>query len=197
MMFGMRLVTIAPQALAITTQPQSQTISVPDPVEFTVGVSGGPATYRWLKDGVTQPSTSNTLKIAAVSLTSAGSYQVIIANGVNSVTSQVAVLTVLADTDGPKVTEAIIDNGFGSNSVNIKFDENLTTATARNTNNYRLVPVSNTNISIRVTNILYSSALGALLQISTSDANWNPRGQYFVAILLPLESATPFITTKY
>jgi hypothetical protein len=182
MIFGMRLVSIAPQALAITTQPQSQTVSVPDPVEFTVGVSGGPATYRWLKDGVTQPSTSNTLKIASVSLASAGNYQVIITNGINSVTSLVAVLTVLADTDGPKVTEAIIDNGFGTNSVNIKFDESLTTATARNTNNYRLVPVSNTNISIRVTNILYSSALGALLQISTSDANWNPRGQYFVVI---------------
>lgn len=181
-MFGMRLVSISPQALAITTQPQSQTVSVPDPAEFTVGVSGGPATYRWLKDGVSQSSTSNTLKIATVSLASAGNYQVIITNGVNSVTSTVAVLTVLADTDGPKVTEAIVDNGFGTNSVNIKFDENLTTATARNTNNYRLVPVSNTNISIRVTNILYSSALGALLQVSTTDANWNPRGQYFVVI---------------
>ena len=182
MMFGMRLVSIAPQALAITTQPQSQTVSVPDPAEFTVGVSGGPATYRWLKDGVAQSSTSNTLKIATVSLASAGNYQVIITNGVNSVTSTVAVLTVLADTDGPKVIEAIVDNGFGTNSVNIKFDENLTTVTARNTNNYRLVPVSNTNISIRVTNILYSSALGALLQVSTTDANWNPRGQYFVVI---------------
>ena len=182
MMFGMRLVSIAPQALAITTQPQNQTVSVPDPAEFTVGVSGGPATYRWLKDGVSQSSTSNTLKIATVSLASAGNYQVIITNGVNSVTSTVAVLTVLADTDGPKVIEAIVDNGFGTNSVNIKFDENLTTATARNTNNYRLVPVSNTNISIRVTNILYSSALGALLQVSTTDANWNPRGQYFVVI---------------
>ncbi len=182
MMFGMRLVSIAPQALAITTQPQSQTVSVPDPAEFTVGVSGGPATYRWLKDGVSQSSTSNTLKIATVSLASAGNYQVIITNGVNSVTSTVAVLTVLADTDGPKVIEAIVDNGFGTNSVNIKFDENLTTVTARNTNNYRLVPVSNTNISIRVTNILYSSALGALLQVSTTDANWNPRGQYFVVI---------------
>ncbi len=182
MMFGMRLVSIAPQALAITTQPQSQTVSVPDPAEFTVGVSGGPATYRWLKDGVSQSSTSNTLKIATVSLASAGNYQVIITNGVNSVTSTVAVLTVLADTDGPKVIEAIVDNGFGTNSVNIKFDENLTTVTARNTNNYRLVPVSNTNISIRVTNILYSSALGALLQVSTTDANWNPLGQYFVVI---------------
>ena len=180
--FGMKLIAIRPTTLAITNQPDSQTVSVGDPVSFVVGVSGGPAIYRWQKDGVNLTSSSNTLAISSTQVAYAGNYQVIISNSVNSVTSGVAVLTVTADTDGPKVTEAIVDNGFGTNSVNIKFDENLTTATARNTNNYRLVPVSNTNISIRVTNILYSSALGALLQISTSDANWNPRGQYFVVI---------------
>jgi len=181
-MFGMKLVTISPQSLTITNQPDSQTVSAGDPVTFTVGVSGGPAVYRWQKDGVNLTSTSDTLVIANAQLANAGNYRVIITNTINSVTSAVAVLTVTSDTDGPKVTEVIVDNGFGSNSVNIKFDESLTTATARNTNNYRLVPVSNTNISIRVTNILYSSALGALLQISTTDVNWDPRGQYFVVI---------------
>lgn len=87
-----------------------------------------------------------------------------------------------ADNIGPKVTAAIIDNGFGANNVNVKFDESLTTTTARNVSNYRLVPVSNTNISIRVTNILYSSALGALLQISATEANWNPGADYFLVI---------------
>lgn len=180
--FGMKLIAIRPTTLVITNQPDSLTVSVGDPVTFTVGVSGGPAVYRWQKDGVNLASTSNTLVIASAQVASAGDYQVFITNAVSSLASAVAVLTVTADTDGPKVTEAIVDNGFGTNSVNIKFDENLTTATARNTNNYRLVPVSNTNISIRVTNILYSSALGALLQVSTTDANWNPRGQYFVVI---------------
>lgn len=90
--------------------------------------------------------------------------------------------TLPPDTLGPKVTATIIDNGFGANNVNVKFDESLTSATARNTNNYRLVPVSNTNISIQVNNVLYSSALGALLQISTTDANWNPGADYFLVI---------------
>ena len=76
----------------------------------------------------------------------------------------------------------IIDNGFGANNVNVKFNEPLTTATARNVNNYRLVPVSNTNISIRVNNVLYSAALGVLLQISTTDVNWNPSADYFLVI---------------
>ena len=180
--FGMKLMAIRPTTLAITNQPDSQTVSVGDPVSFVVGVSGGPAIYRWQKDGVNLTSTSNTLAIASVQVANAGNYQVIISNSVSSVTSGVAVLTVTADTDGPKVLQAIVDNGFGTNSVNVKFDENLTTATARSTNNFRLVPVSNPNISIHVTNILYSSALGALLQISTSDVNWNPRGSYYLVI---------------
>lgn len=179
---GMKLVAITPQALTITNQPQSQTVSAGDPVTFTVGVQGGPVIYRWQKDGANLNSTSNTLAIVSAQLVNAGNYRVIVSNTVSAVTSSVAVLTVSADTDGPKVLRAIVDNGFGSNSVNVVFDEALNSASARAVGSYRLVPVANTNVSIQVTNILYSTALGALLQVSNTDANWNPQGSYFLVL---------------
>lgn len=187
--FGMKLVLITPQALAITNQPDSQTVSVGDSASFTVGVSGGPVIYRWFKEGTASPlpSTSNTLAFASVQTGNAGNYRVVVSNSVNAVTSAWATLTVVADTDGPQVTAAIINNGsFGPNSLNILFNEALNSSTltngARNTNNYRIVPVANTNISIRVTNILYSTALGALMYIDVNDANWNPDGNYFLVL---------------
>jgi len=179
---GMKLVAITPQALIITNQPQSQTVSAGDPVTFTVGVQGGPVIYRWQKDGANLNSTSNTLTIASAQLANAGNYRVIVSNTVNAVTSSVAVLTVSADTEGPKVARAVVDNGFGSNSVNVVFDEALNSTSARTIGNYRLVPVGNTNVSIQITNILYSTALGALLQVSNTDLNWNPRGSYFLVL---------------
>ena len=99
-MFGIKLVSISPQTLLITNQPQSQTVSAGDPVTFSVGVSGGPAFYRWQKDGVNLSSTSNTLTIANPQLANAGSYRVFVTNILSSLVSDIAVLTVTADSDG-------------------------------------------------------------------------------------------------
>lgn len=193
MVFGMKLMAFTPQTLVITNQPDSQTVSVGDRVEFNVGVQGGPAAYRWQKDGVNLSSTSNTLVIASAQVANAGNYRVIVTNTLGSVTSSVATLTVTADTDGPQVVRAVIDNGFGSNSVNVLFNEVLNSTSARNLSNYRLVPNANTNISIQIANVLYSSALGALIQVSTNDANWNPRGDYFLVINRVADSKGNFI----
>jgi len=184
-MFGMKLVSITPQSAVITTQPQSQTISAGDTATFTVAATGGPLTYRWQRNGINLSATSDTLTIANVQLGNAGDYRVIVTSPINTVTSVVARLTVTSDTEGPKVLEAIINNAnFGSNSINVKFSEPLLSSTsgsgARNIDNYRLVPVNNTNVSVRITNILYSTALGALLYVDINDPNWNPDGAFFM-----------------
>lgn len=179
---GMHLVAVTPQALAITTQPQSQTISVGETATFTVGVSGGPVTYRWQKDGVNLSATGNTLTIANAQPSAAGDYRVIVTNSVSVVTSSVARLTVAQDTTGPELVSAIIDNGFGSNFVNVRFSEALNSSTtgfgARNTNNYRLVSATNPNTRYTITNVLYSTALGALLAVGSPD--WDPSGNYYL-----------------
>jgi Immunoglobulin domain len=185
--WGMRLLSIVPTTLTITNQPDDLEVSAGESASFTVGVSGGPVVYRWFKDGgLIANATNSTYSISVASLANAGNYWVVVSNAATAaITSSVARLVVTEDTSGPLLVSAIIDNGFGSNRVNVKFSEVVTSFSARNTNNYRLVPtgtsVTNiTNASITVTNIAYSSGQGALLFIS--DPDWNPVGSYYLIV---------------
>jgi hypothetical protein len=188
-MFGLKLISIAPTALTITNQPDSQTVTVGDPVSFSVGVSGGPVTYRWFKDNVLQSSTSNELRITSAQVANAGNYHVVVSNVLGAVTSSTAILTVIADTDGPRMEAAVINNvptgggsPFGTNTINVIFNEALNAATARNTNNYQLVSATNSNIRIPIINALYSTALGTLLTVEGTNANWRPSGEYYLIV---------------
>ena len=85
-----------PVAPGITTQPQSQTASAGSNVSFTVVATGtAPLTYQWKKDstdiaGANAPS----LSMTGVQASDAGTYTVVVANAVGSITSDGAVLTV-------------------------------------------------------------------------------------------------------
>jgi hypothetical protein len=198
-MFGMKLISIAPAALQITNQPQSQTVAIGDPVNFTVGVSGGPKFYQWQKGaGSTYTNILNATNaayaISAAALTSAGNYRAIVTNILNAVTSSVATLTVTADTEGPELVEAIANNVVGgsvrSNTINLFFSENVNTSLATNpasvfnTNNYQLVLASNPTNRVPIINVQYngSVAQGALLNVQSTNANWNPTNEYFLIV---------------
>ncbi len=82
----------------ITTQPQSQTKLVGQPVTFTVIITGtGPFSYQWRKGAVNQggPTSDNFLTIGAVSPADAGTYFVDITNASGTLGSAGAVLTVI------------------------------------------------------------------------------------------------------
>lgn len=179
--FAMHLAAVTAMPLTITNQPQSQNVKVGEPVTLTVGVSGGPVTYRWQRDGINLPSTSNNISIANAQPANAGNYRVVCSNSLTVLTSSVATLSVFQDLAGPKVLEAIADNGFGVRGVNVRFSEAVNSTTARNTSNY-LVTQLNSGNTINVTNILYSVALGALLQLDESDPDWIPYGDYILTI---------------
>ncbi|MBI5774629.1 MAG: immunoglobulin domain-containing protein, partial [Verrucomicrobia bacterium] len=82
--------------LAITGQPQSQSLSVGDSVSFSVGVSGTPpVAYQWRFNGTNIAGATNTaLTLPSVQLSDGGSYSVEVSNVAGSVTSSNAVLTV-------------------------------------------------------------------------------------------------------
>ncbi len=92
-----------PSAPVITTQPQSQTNSIGAPVEFFVAVNGAaPLHYQWRFNGTNlSGATATNYVLANIQPANAGNYTVVITNGLGSVTSSIATLTVLA---GPVIT---------------------------------------------------------------------------------------------
>lgn len=91
---------VAPSAPAITSQPASRT--VPDNagsnVTFNVNATGSfPLVFEWQKGGASLPGGANdSYTVTNATLATAGDYRVIITNAHGSITSSVAVLTVLA-----------------------------------------------------------------------------------------------------
>jgi hypothetical protein len=83
----------------ITTQPAAQTVSVGDPATLTVVAAGlAPLSYTWLFNGVTAGVNSPTLTLTSAHTADPGSYPVYVtvSNTAGSVTSQVAILTVIS-----------------------------------------------------------------------------------------------------
>jgi pectate lyase/pectin methylesterase-like acyl-CoA thioesterase len=98
------LVNLAPPV--ITMQPQSQTILVGEPVEFTVAASGSaPFAYRWRKNGAEiAGATAASLSIPSVQLGDAATYTVVVSNGAGSAVSDPATLIVTTSPVPPTIT---------------------------------------------------------------------------------------------
>lgn len=99
-------------APGITTPPAAQAITNGGSVTFTAVVSGtAPFTYQWNKDGAPiTGATASTLTLSPVSTNDAGTYTVVVSNGVGSATSAGAVLTVTVPptvTSQPRSTIAL------------------------------------------------------------------------------------------
>ncbi|MGO8700130.1 MAG: protease pro-enzyme activation domain-containing protein [Limisphaerales bacterium] len=106
-------VTLAlPEAPFIVSQPQSLVVTNGNAAAFMVVADGSPTlSYQWQLNGTNiSGATSDSLTLAAVTLTNAGSYEVIVQNSFGSVTSTVASLTVVM----PSVTfqSAVLNSNF-------------------------------------------------------------------------------------
>ncbi len=82
---------------AIAQQPSSQTVSTGYSASFSITASGtAPLSYQWLFNGVNlSGQTTSALTLDNVAATQAGTYSVVVKNGLGSVTSAAARLTVL------------------------------------------------------------------------------------------------------
>jgi hypothetical protein len=83
--------------LTITSQPQSQTLAAGSSATFTVAAAGAaPLNYQWQFNGTNlSGATGTSLILAGVQPANAGSYRVVVTNATASLTSAVAILTVL------------------------------------------------------------------------------------------------------
>ena len=90
--------TVQPAPPGIATQPGSRTVSEGTNVSFTVVATGtAPLSYQWKSNAVPiAGAISASLSLTNVAMSASGNYTVYVTNVAGSITSQVAVLTVLA-----------------------------------------------------------------------------------------------------
>jgi endonuclease/exonuclease/phosphatase family metal-dependent hydrolase len=148
----------------ITSQPQSQAISVGDNATFSVGASGpGTLGYQWRFAGTNLPgATSNPFTRTNAQLADAGNYTVVVTNASGSTTSDVAVLTV----NGPLTGGIIAQWDFNS----VPPDGNTpTTGTT--------LPSIGTGVASLVTALTPTFAGGSNTDpASTDNSGWNTTG---------------------
>jgi hypothetical protein len=103
------------KAPSITTQPQSQSVTIGQTITFSVVASGEPPlSYQWYKDGtIINGAMSASYTITNVQKVNAGLYYVVVSNGISpNVTSNNAVLSVYGPPDPPTLT--LVSTGNGS-----------------------------------------------------------------------------------
>lgn len=89
----------------ITSQPTNLTVNVGSDAAFTVSGTTAPLNYQWFFNGLSLAGATNaTLLLPRTTTNVAGPYKVILSNPVGSVTSVVAVLTILAPAGVPHIT---------------------------------------------------------------------------------------------
>src|SRR6266540_92077 len=190
---GLSLTAIVPTAVSITSQPQSQSNTLGVAVVLSVGVAGGPALYQWQRDngsgaftnvpGATLGSYTNTPTVAGTAI-----YQVVVYNGVNSVTSGPAIVTASADTFGPRMLYAIVaEEATLTNRIQIVWNEKLTNTTVCPGcgTNFTVVMVAS-NVPVTVSIVLYNPTGGPgaspVTSLRMSTTNWFPGSNYYVSV---------------
>jgi hypothetical protein len=147
-LFGMSADATFPpwEKLAITSQPQSVTVSEMAPAALSVGVSGWPVVCQWIRQeagsamalaGATSPTLSFPHATGGVD---EGAYFAVVSNIFGMLTSQVAILTVLFDASPPRLWAATRSPDLAH--VSVVFSETLDTATATEITNYTIAEAS-------------------------------------------------------
>ena len=186
------VLTVMPARPTITTQPESVTVREGTNVNFTVIASSStPLLYQWVFNSTGLPgATNSTLDLTNVVVGDGGNYTVIVGNSGGSVTSLVAVLTVLAISpvittqpvsltvfEGTNVTFTVAATGTAP----------LTYRWARNT-----TPISNaTNAALSLSNVALSASGNYTVTVSNSAGSVSSE----VALLTVLP-APPVITVR-
>jgi hypothetical protein len=165
---GLPNIVVAPNSfvqtpVAITNQPQSQTVVEGGAATFTAGVTGNPLpTFQWFRNEAPIPGATNVSHtIPAASLTDAGSFKVtaqnVASNTTYTATSSNAVLTVTGDNTPPVLALA---QALGLSQVQVAFSERVSPVTATNRNNYQItnssgsIPIASAALDASQSNVV-------------------------------------------
>jgi hypothetical protein len=155
-------------AIAITNQPQSLTVTAPQPATFSVGASGAPRAYFWRKNGtVIAGATGPTYTIPSTAVTDAGVYSVIVSNSLGAVTSANATLTVNPDTN--VLTVVSVSGNLNLTNFTITFSDRVG-ASASNAANYQ-VALTNGSGALTVVSAVVNNGTNVILTTATPRTN--------------------------
>ena len=193
--FGMSLVATLPAVtpMSITNQPQDKLLVFGQPDALTVGVSGGPGYYQWQADNgagafTNIPGATSTALTNGASALGANAYRVHVYNGSESITSSVAVVTVVPDNQGPRMLSATVrEEAARTNRIVITWNEFLanTTVCVACLTNFRVV-LTPSNVPVTISNMQYNPTGGeggkpsTILTMSTT--NWHIGSNYYVSV---------------
>lgn len=172
---GLPFTGVTARPPAILTQPTNLTVSDGRSATFGVLVSDPvPVRYGWQQGGIPVVGASNAICVlssASTNLTGA-QFRCVISNSVGAMTSAVATLTVLVDTNPP--TLASVANA-GLSAVRVLFSEPVESASATNRTNYSLsggVVITNASLaSDRQSALLTVSPLNLSLTYTQTVSN--------------------------
>ena len=129
---------LAPTAPNVIAHPSSVTVEEGEDALFTVVSTGsGPLSYQWLRDGrAIAGATNANFTVVSAGIADNGSvFSCEISNSLGSVTSDDAVLTVLADVNPPTLVSVVANS---ISDVDIVFSEAVSAGSAQDASNYTL-----------------------------------------------------------
>ncbi|MDB6028696.1 MAG: hypothetical protein JWM68_4919 [Verrucomicrobiales bacterium] len=201
---AVRFTEVIPAPPQIASEPANRTNLIGTIATFSVSATGpSPLTYRWRKGGVALNNagtisgvTSNLLRITSVSLTNAGSYDVVVSNRYGITVSATATLTVAIAspviTNQPQ-SQTIIGGQTAQLSVGVTGTSPLSFQWSKDginlTNNGRIFGA--TNSSLAISNSVLSDAGNYSVVVSNSAGTTNSD----VAVL-SVTTASPSITAQ-
>lgn len=122
--------------LSIVQSPHSQTVLEGQPLELNL-LLNAPARIQWYRDGLPlNYPYGPRFFIGAAAPSDAGQYFAIATNNLGAVTSAVAVVEVIPDTQPPRVVSAVLQTN--RTQIVIQFGERLLPATATNLGNFHV-----------------------------------------------------------
>lgn len=162
----------------ILAQPTS--LVVEEGLRFTLGttVDGAPTpSLQWFKDGNPRTgSTAATMTVLTARLADSGVYWLVASNQFGVLASTQAVVTVMADTNAPKVISAVAQRDL--TNILVTFSEPVTSGSAGTASNYTFFRTTLPTESPRVTSVtLISPTL-----VSVATEGWEPGINYTLRI---------------
>ncbi|MCX6903379.1 MAG: PA14 domain-containing protein, partial [Verrucomicrobia bacterium] len=196
---GFPFTGVASARPAVVSQPTNLTVMDGRSATFSVLVSDPvPVSYSWQQAGAAIPGATNSLlTLPAVFTNQTGTqFRCVISNSVGALTSALATLTVLRDTNPPTLSSVA---NLGFNVVRILFSKPLEPASATNRFNYSLsggVTISNATLasdgqSVLLTvsplpyNVAYTQTVSNVRDASTAHNVIAPNSRFVFTTSLP------------